>query len=261
MSKYIDKLKIGDEVELMGPVGTVKYTPSLYKNVGLIAGGTGITPIYQILQHTLNDPKDLTRFTLLFANNQEKDILLRSELTDLSQKYSDRFKIHHVLVDPPASNNAFEKGFVTKQLIQKYLDLKSLVMVCGPPLMEDSVVNHLEQLGVKDHVAFTRAHDHVSKNPTPQVVTQSLEKEFTMEEVSKHDKEGDCWLVIHDKVYDITKFVDEHPGGYIILDGAGKDATELFEEEFPHTESAIDDLKKLQIGILKNNLVAKIDER
>lgn len=38
-----------------------------------------------------------------------------------------------------------------------------------------------------------------------------------MEEVSQHSSEGDCWLVIRGKVYDVTKYVDLHPGGDIIL--------------------------------------------
>lgn len=42
-------------------------------------------------------------------------------------------------------------------------------------------------------------------------------KNYTMSEVSKHDQEKDCWMVIEDKVYDLTKFINEHPGGFIIL--------------------------------------------
>ena len=40
---------------------------------------------------------------------------------------------------------------------------------------------------------------------------------YEWSEVSKHDKEDDCWIVINKKVYDVTKFVDEHPGGDILL--------------------------------------------
>lgn len=40
---------------------------------------------------------------------------------------------------------------------------------------------------------------------------------ITLEECKKHVHETDCWLIIHGKVYDITKFVDEHPGGFDIL--------------------------------------------
>ena len=40
---------------------------------------------------------------------------------------------------------------------------------------------------------------------------------FTKEEVSKHNTKDDCWLIIHGKVYDVSDYVDEHPGGDVIL--------------------------------------------
>ena len=41
---------------------------------------------------------------------------------------------------------------------------------------------------------------------------------FTKAEVAKHDTVGDCWMIINGKVYDVTPFVDEHPGGDILMD-------------------------------------------
>jgi cytochrome b involved in lipid metabolism len=56
-------------------------------------------------------------------------------------------------------------------------------------------------------------------------------KEYTMGEVSKHNTKDDIWLVIHNDVYDITDFIDEHPGGKsMLVTVGGKDATEYFEE-------------------------------
>jgi cytochrome b involved in lipid metabolism len=43
-------------------------------------------------------------------------------------------------------------------------------------------------------------------------------KRFTKAEVAKHDTVHDCWLIINGKVYDVTPFVDEHPGGDILMD-------------------------------------------
>ncbi len=49
-------------------------------------------------------------------------------------------------------------------------------------------------------------------------------------EIGDHNSAEDCWVVIKKQVYDITTFLDEHPGGKdIILEYAGKDATEAFE--------------------------------
>ena len=57
--------------------------------------------------------------------------------------------------------------------------------------------------------------------------TQSTIKSFSMDEVSKHNQKGDCWLVINNKVYDVSEFSKKHNEN--ILLGCGKDATKLFE--------------------------------
>ncbi|XP_021741414.1 cytochrome B5-like protein isoform X2 [Chenopodium quinoa] len=61
--------------------------------------------------------------------------------------------------------------------------------------------------------------------------TNNISKEsrrYTKAEVSLHDKRTDCWVIIKDKVYDVTSYVEEHPGGDAILTHAGDDSTEGF---------------------------------
>lgn len=54
---------------------------------------------------------------------------------------------------------------------------------------------------------------------------------YTVEEVSFHDNENDAWIIINGDVYDITDFLEEHPGGKMILMSVlGEDATDFFEE-------------------------------
>ena len=54
---------------------------------------------------------------------------------------------------------------------------------------------------------------------------------YTMKEVNKHTTKEDCWLVIDNMIYDITSFLNIHPGGSgILMTVGGKDATEYFEE-------------------------------
>ncbi|ODV94884.1 hypothetical protein PACTADRAFT_50736 [Pachysolen tannophilus NRRL Y-2460] len=56
----------------------------------------------------------------------------------------------------------------------------------------------------------------------------------TVEEVKTHDNEEDCWIIIHGKAYNVTDFLDEHPGGKdIILKYAGRDATKAFDVVHP----------------------------
>lgn len=77
------------------------------------------------------------------------------------------------------------------------------------------------------------------------------EKQFTYAQVKEHDNKKDVYMVVHDVVYDVTEFVDEHPGGEeVLLDVAGDDATEAFED-VGHSDEARDILKKYRVGVLK----------
>ncbi|KAH8684896.1 cytochrome b5-like heme/steroid binding domain-containing protein [Tricladium varicosporioides] len=78
-----------------------------------------------------------------------------------------------------------------------------------------------------------------------------MSKEYTYADVSSHSGKKDLLLVIHDKVYDTTSFVDEHPGGEeVLLDVGGQDATEAFED-VGHSDEAREILSGLLVGTLK----------
>ncbi|CAG2103641.1 unnamed protein product [Medioppia subpectinata] len=74
--------------------------------------------------------------------------------------------------------------------------------------------------------------------------------QYTLSEVSEHFMYNDCWLVIYDLVYNVTDFLNEHPGGeYIVMENAGRDATLAFRGS-RHSKDAVDMLDKYLIGIL-----------
>ncbi|PYI12724.1 cytochrome b5 [Aspergillus sclerotiicarbonarius CBS 121057] len=76
-------------------------------------------------------------------------------------------------------------------------------------------------------------------------------KELTLQEVSAHNTKKDLYMVIHDKVYDCTSFVDEHPGGEeVLLDVGGQDGTEAFED-VGHSDEAREILDGLLVGNVK----------
>uniref|UniRef100_A0A8C9S2H4 Cytochrome b5 type B n=1 Tax=Scleropages formosus TaxID=113540 RepID=A0A8C9S2H4_SCLFO len=73
---------------------------------------------------------------------------------------------------------------------------------------------------------------------------------YTLEEVKQHNTSTDSWLVIHDRVYDISSFLEEHPGGEeVLLEQAGADATESFED-VGHSLDAREMLQQYLIGEL-----------
>ncbi|ORY02679.1 cytochrome b5-like heme/steroid binding domain-containing protein [Clohesyomyces aquaticus] len=77
------------------------------------------------------------------------------------------------------------------------------------------------------------------------------DKEYTYSDVSEHATKKDLFIVVHDKVYNASSFVDEHPGGEeVLLDVGGQDATEAFED-VGHSDEAREILDGLLVGKLK----------
>ncbi|KAJ9658858.1 hypothetical protein H2198_003428 [Neophaeococcomyces mojaviensis] len=78
-----------------------------------------------------------------------------------------------------------------------------------------------------------------------------MSQELTFKEVAAHNSKKDLYLIIHDKVYNVSSFVDEHPGGEeVLLDVGGQDATEAFED-VGHSDEAREILEGLKAGTLK----------
>ena len=95
VSKYFAGLKPGDTVEFKGPIGELHYAPNSSKALGIVAGGSGITPVLQMLNEIITVPEDLTKLSLIYANDTENDILLKDELDEMSEKYP-HFEVHYV---------------------------------------------------------------------------------------------------------------------------------------------------------------------
>ncbi|OAD72950.1 hypothetical protein PHYBLDRAFT_113126 [Phycomyces blakesleeanus NRRL 1555(-)] len=78
---------------------------------------------------------------------------------------------------------------------------------------------------------------------------------YTLKDVSKHNTKEDMWVVLHNKVYNVTAFVPAHPGSedILITRAAGKDATEAFED-INHSELARETLEQFMIGQLHEDV-------
>ena len=134
ISRHVASLKIGDKLRVKGPKGNFKYTPGLTAHLGMIAGGTGLAPMIQIVRAILETPLDRTNITLIYANVNEEDILLRAELDALAMGYESRFNLFYVLNNPPSGWTG-GVGFVTKEHIKDLLlnpnESNSKILICG----------------------------------------------------------------------------------------------------------------------------------
>ncbi|GAB4828309.1 NADH-cytochrome b-5 reductase-like protein [Ancistrocladus abbreviatus] len=136
MSQHFAKLKAGDVVEVKGPIEKLKYTSNMKKHIGMIAGGTGITPMLQVIEAVLKNPDDNTKVSLLYANISPDDILLKQKL-DLLAASHPNFKVYYT-VDSPSNNWRGGVGYVSKDMAVKGLPHPgddTLILVCGPPGM------------------------------------------------------------------------------------------------------------------------------
>ncbi|KAL1820057.1 hypothetical protein DCAR_0416362 [Daucus carota subsp. sativus] len=80
-------------------------------------------------------------------------------------------------------------------------------------------------------------------------------KIHNFEDVAIHNKTKDCWLIIAGKVYDVTPFMDDHPGGdEVLLAATGKDATDDFEDT-GHSDNAREMMVKYYIGDIDSSTV------
>jgi cytochrome-b5 reductase len=113
MSQFMGRLKVGDSMGVSGPWGQIEYTgPGTFtymkktlkkSKVGMVAGGTGITPMLQVLTAIFENPSDQTSCSLLYANKTEDDILVRDMLEELQAKFPQRLTVHYTLDNPPTN--------------------------------------------------------------------------------------------------------------------------------------------------------------
>jgi cytochrome-b5 reductase len=152
-------------MKVKGPKGAMVYTPNMVRRFGMIAGGTGITPMLQIIRAIVRGRAsgDKTQIDLVFANVNREDILLKEDLDALADE-DPLFKIYYVLNNPP-EGWAGGVGFVTAEMIRENLpapadDIK--ILVCGPPPMVSAMKKACDGLGYKPgSKPLSKLHDQV----------------------------------------------------------------------------------------------------
>jgi cytochrome-b5 reductase len=181
MTQYLDKLPIGHTIDVSGPSGNLMYKdnglfdirtrkpePFVTRHVrhlGLIAGGSGITPMYQILNEILKEQTSIVpgkrvdiKIWLLFANQTEQDILLRDELEQLAASNSDRFRLWYT-VDRESDDWKYSKGFISEDMLKEHMPPPSddvLICICGPPpMIKFACIPNLDKLGYTENMRYT----------------------------------------------------------------------------------------------------------
>jgi ring-1,2-phenylacetyl-CoA epoxidase subunit PaaE len=174
-SSYINrKLKVGDVVEVMTPMGNFHSVLSgnNKKNYVLFAGGSGITPMMSILKSILHIEKQ-SNVTLVYANRDEDAVIFKAELEKIAEANKEHFKLINIYDNPKgAVPSDLHKGMITADRAKALVENMNLAkadeyFICGPgPLMEN-IKGALENLKVakeKIHIEyFTAVAEAVAK--------------------------------------------------------------------------------------------------
>eukprot|EP00268_Persea_americana_P059286 TRINITY_DN7256_c1_g1_i8.p1 TRINITY_DN7256_c1_g1~~TRINITY_DN7256_c1_g1_i8.p1 ORF type:complete len:425 (+),score=90.04 TRINITY_DN7256_c1_g1_i8:509-1783(+) len=160
MTQHLDSLPIGSTIEVKGPVShseyngqghfTVNGKPKLAKRLAMIAGGSGITPIYQVMQAILKDPSDRTEMNVVYANRTEDDVLLREEMDEWAKKHQN-VKVWYVVSEAKREGWEYSTGRITERILKEHTpegSTDTLALLCGPPAMiQSTVLPNLEKMG------------------------------------------------------------------------------------------------------------------
>ena len=117
ISKHLAGMHVGQAIRVRGPKGAFVYTPNMVRHFGMVAGGTGITPMLQVVKAIIKGRAagDKTEVDLIFANVTEQDILLKEDLDTLARE-DPGFRVHYVLDKPPQGWTG-GVGYVTSDMI------------------------------------------------------------------------------------------------------------------------------------------------
>lgn len=181
MSFFLDNLEVGDCVWMKGPKSTMTYNGkgafTIHKTLkkpaedrscrrlGIICGGTGITPVLQVIRKELltgpmgTAPSSGMEISLLYANVSEEDIILKDDLDALAKRFPNNFKVFYTV--DKLKNMTGDKwngftGFITEEMLRKTMPINQgaddvQYFMCGPPpMIKFACLPNLEKMGVTD---------------------------------------------------------------------------------------------------------------
>lgn len=149
-----ENLKAGDQLEVMPPLGhfNIELDPSAARNYAMFAAGSGITPILSIIKTTLEE-EPRARVTLLYGNRTSESTLFKSEISDLKNRYLDRFTFFHFFSQQPLEVDFFNGRLdqeKTREIMQRLVGAQTIdhAFVCGPQAMIEAVTEGLKGCGL-----------------------------------------------------------------------------------------------------------------
>ncbi|KAK9462310.1 uncharacterized protein V1516DRAFT_646539 [Lipomyces oligophaga] len=158
VSTHLHSLKEGDTLMFAAPLKGYFWKANEFSHITLIAGGAGITPIFQLTQGILRNPLDSTAITLVFGVQSDADLLLQKEIDQFSKKFPDRLNVTYV-ISKPSEGSPHRKGYITKELLEEVLPqsrVNTKVFICGPPPLEHILTGKRLSSGILGELGFQK---------------------------------------------------------------------------------------------------------
>lgn len=143
LSTHLHDMTPGQSVLFAGPLTRYQWkADNAHPHVAMVAGGTGICPMWQLLHGIFANPADRTKVTLVWGVNNDRELFLRDELAALQRRFPDRLRVVYAVSNPlPGSPHA--AGRVTREVLEKAglgrPERSTKLFLCGPPAMEKAV--------------------------------------------------------------------------------------------------------------------------
>jgi nitrate reductase (NAD(P)H) len=163
MTRAMDQLPLGHFIDFKGPIGKFEYigrgvcavnqVPRNVKRFVMICGGSGITPIFQVLRAVMQDREDPTTCVVLNGNRLVEDILCREDLDMFARDNEEKCKLLYTLTQGPEDWTGL-RGRIGAELLKEHCvrgeESDTLVLICGPEALEKSVHKALNGQGWPD---------------------------------------------------------------------------------------------------------------
>lgn len=147
-SHLLDEVKVGDELQTSGPMGTFHHNPLFHgKNTVFLAGGSGCAPARSLLLEMIEKRSDHT-LHLIYVNSHVEDVIFAEEFRALDAKFSN-FKLTEIITRPPQGYEGLQ-GRLTTERLGSLLGMvrDQMFFICGPAPFNVSCVDSLLELGV-----------------------------------------------------------------------------------------------------------------
>lgn len=178
MSRYLESLPIGTEIEMRGPKGSLLYPAvGIVKREGkiqqrnvehlvLIAAGSGITPMLQLIRATFESFQDhRTTVMLLYCNRTIQDVIAFDQLEALTNMFPSRISVRHIVSEDAEISTkcqteslAIRHGrlddSIMHEFIGQFVGKETAFFHCGPPAFDADVEKMLKSLTVSDSCIY-----------------------------------------------------------------------------------------------------------